>query len=167
MSKRKFIVLFAATIGIYQVYWFYENWRLYRDNSDEKIWPVARAIFSIFFVHSLFRILDRKLQGSGHRMYWNARSNATILVVLIIVNSMLGNAINTLSSPYVDFLSVATLVPLAFVYCKAQVVINVCCDDPEGTRNDTLTWQNYSWCALGLASWALSLFGLYLKLHNA
>ena len=53
----KFIVLFLATFGIYSVYWFYRNWKLYKIHNNEDIYPVARAIFSIFFVQKVISLV--------------------------------------------------------------------------------------------------------------
>ncbi len=57
-SQRKLVVLFIVTFGAYPVYWFYKNWALYKKNAEKKIMPLLRAIFYIFFTHSLFRIVE-------------------------------------------------------------------------------------------------------------
>lgn len=54
VSIKKFTILFMATFGFYSIYWFYRNWKMSKAKYRDDIWPVARGIFSIFFVHSLF-----------------------------------------------------------------------------------------------------------------
>ena len=54
VSVKKFTILFFFTIGMYVLYWFYGNWKRYKAYSGKNIWPVPRAIFAIFFTHSLF-----------------------------------------------------------------------------------------------------------------
>ena len=39
VSKTKFVVLFLATLGVYAVFWFYRNWRMYREHTGQKLWP--------------------------------------------------------------------------------------------------------------------------------
>jgi hypothetical protein len=61
VSERKFYLLFIATLGMYSVYWFYQNWATYKAGSSygssdaASIWPLGRTILAIFFVHALFR----------------------------------------------------------------------------------------------------------------
>ena len=55
VSKIKFLVLFFATFSLYGVYWNFKNWSLYKNYHNDDIWPIMRAIFSVFFTHSLFR----------------------------------------------------------------------------------------------------------------
>ena len=54
VSVTKFIVMTVATLGFYELYWFYRNWKLIRERDGTAIMPVWRAIFSIFFIRSLF-----------------------------------------------------------------------------------------------------------------
>lgn len=59
VAPAKFCLLFFFTLGMYHVYWFYMQWARYRRGHPEvTIWPVARAIFSVFFAHSLANRLD-------------------------------------------------------------------------------------------------------------
>lgn len=163
VSKKKFYSLFIATMGLYTVYWFYKNWSLYRDASGEKIWPIPRAIFSIFFVHSLFRKVQEKMERSGVTYDWNSNSLAGIVVALIIISNVLDNtSAKSIGSPYTDWLSVIILVPLVFTMHKAQLAINVSCDDAEGKSNDAFTWANYVWLTLGCMLWILAMIGLFV-----
>jgi hypothetical protein len=59
VSILKFVTLSFLTCGIYEVYWFYMNWRHIRARERTRIWPVPRAIFSIFYCYRCFsRIRD-------------------------------------------------------------------------------------------------------------
>lgn len=48
VSEGKLITLYIISFGLYGVYWFYMNWKLQQAKMDKKIFPVMRAIFSIF-----------------------------------------------------------------------------------------------------------------------
>ena len=58
VGPAKLVVMSVVTLGLYQVFWFYQNWRQVRDVHGEDIWPVPRAIFSVIFCFSLFRRLE-------------------------------------------------------------------------------------------------------------
>ncbi len=60
VSVKKLILMSIFTLGLYQVYWFYKNWRLIRENEGWKVHAGIRAFFAIFFCYSLIkRILER------------------------------------------------------------------------------------------------------------
>ena len=48
VSTLKFWVMMITTLGIYRVYWSYKHWALYKAKTGQSMWPVMRAIFSIF-----------------------------------------------------------------------------------------------------------------------
>jgi len=55
VSKTKLILMSLCTFGIYEVYWFYKNWELIKERTGKKMRPFWRAMFAIFFCHSLFK----------------------------------------------------------------------------------------------------------------
>lgn len=160
ISPTKMMVLFIATLGAYQLYWHYKNWRNHQQLSlahgspDADIWPWARMIFSVFFVHSLFR--EVKALGDAHQREtdFDVGTQATIMVVLMIVSTILGRIPETSSySLMAQFLSLILLVPTMFVYRNAQRFINTSCGDPEGASNANFTTANYIWIVLGAILW--------------
>src|SRR5579863_5993031 len=55
----KFSLMSIATGGIYELYWFYRNWRLLRDRDDPQISPFWRAFFAPLWTFSMgFRFTD-------------------------------------------------------------------------------------------------------------
>src|SRR5437016_3978380 len=71
VAPTKFLVLAIGTLGLYQVYWFYKNWALL-NVKHQSYWPVARAIFAIFFVYPLFKEIEGELEKrpDGARHEW-------------------------------------------------------------------------------------------------
>jgi hypothetical protein len=66
VSIFKLVLLSVLTLGIYELYWFYQNWKLIRDREGSDIWPVPRAIFTVFFCHACFaRIRDFETPAAG------------------------------------------------------------------------------------------------------
>jgi len=54
VSRRKLIVLSIFTLGIYQTYWFYKNWMLFKHRTRRDINPLARALLAFFYCDDLF-----------------------------------------------------------------------------------------------------------------
>jgi hypothetical protein len=166
VSQTKFLVLFFATMSVYSVYWFYRHWRVYRDvKNDIGIWPIPRGIFSIFFAHSLFRVIDERLKTIRAGYIWSPSALATGWVVLSILSNILSRIATRMDSIGLDLLSVALILPLAFCLLGAQKAANRACGDVDGESNNTFTAANYAWIALGLIFWLASLWGLYI-LHT-
>ena len=160
VSVRKFTILFFATLGMYSIYWFFKNWFLYKCETGEKIWPVPRALFSIFFAHSLFSKIQDKLAHGGIRFPWNPSTMATLYVVVSISSNILERmAEKEIWSPYSDVLSFMILPVLYFTLLVPQKAINHAEQDPEGSSNSRLTFANYIWIALGLALWGVGILG--------
>jgi hypothetical protein len=55
VGEAKLFTLSVCTLGLYQVFWFDRQWRYARLRSDERILPLARAIFAPLWCFSLFR----------------------------------------------------------------------------------------------------------------
>jgi hypothetical protein len=161
VSRSKLLILFYATLGAYTLYWFWRNWKLHKIRRKLDLWPVARAIFSIFFAHSLNREIEYRVSRGGHRHDWSPNAWATVYVVSTIA----GNILDRLSTmgigwPAVDIASLLFLLPTGYALVRSQVAANIACDDPEATQNRHLTMANYVWIVLGLMLWALLLLGL-------
>jgi hypothetical protein len=163
VSTLKFTALFVATLGMYQVYWFYKNWRQYKQASGNwDIWPVPRAIFAIFFIHALFRHVNAKLERQDGAAEWNHRLHATVLVIFSLMTTLLDRLGEKLiGSPVSDILALSLLIPMYFLYASAQQRINFACGDPEGVSNSRFTWANHVWLVLGVLIWFLAIYGLY------
>lgn len=147
VGTRKFILMFIFTFGLYTVYWMYKQWDYYRDSvsygdSEGRIWPIMRAIFSVFYFHSLFR---RVREHAAPRLdEWEYRTHATILVVLSLVERVIDKMSGREFSNW-DALGIILLAPMCYFYVKAQQLINESCGDPKGSQNARMTAANYGW----------------------
>jgi hypothetical protein len=60
VSPFKFGVMATCTLGLYELYWFYKNWKLVKVREGSKIVPLVRGIFSLIFCFKLIsKIRDR------------------------------------------------------------------------------------------------------------
>lgn len=161
VAPRKFLILMIGTLGGYQIYWFYRNWKL-QNQISQAYWPVARAIFAVFFTHALFRLVDDTLRKAQSTYTWGHQALATIFVVSAIVSQGCTRlASRDVGSPVTDLLGFAALAPVVWALYKAQDAINHASGDPQGLSNDQITGANIAWLAFGALLWLLTLFGLF------
>lgn len=164
VSRRKLLTLGILTVSLYFVYWHYRNWQLTKIRNDESLWPIPRAIFSIFFTHSLFTEINELIKTRRIEYQWNPMAMATIIVVVTIAANVFDRlAGRSLGSPTTDFISIGLTLLLAFLYVSPQKAINIACGDPDGSSNARFTVANWAWILLGLVFWALVLLGVYAE----
>jgi len=169
VSRTKLAVLFIATLGLYQFYWFYKNWSNYKlravvdAGADRSIWPVARALFAVFFTHALFNAIKAHGRDKAALAGWRNKSQATMLVVTMILANVLDRLSSRgIGSPVTDIASFLVLALLLSQFLNAQQMINVACGDPDGESNSRFTQANYVWIGLGAIAWILILIGTFL-----
>ncbi len=162
VSLTKLNVMYIATFGMYTLVWFYQNWKLQQVSMEKKIRPVWRAVFSIFFTHSLFEKIHKKTEEREIEN-WAHQSFATLFVVFAIIGSIsdkIFEKIESLSSlaPLAILLS---MLPLLALY-QAQKRVNIVNDDIDGKLNGNFTAVNIVFIILGIIWWALVIFGSFI-----
>jgi len=150
ISLNKFIFLCIISFGMYQIWWTYKTWRFFKQKEKSDIIPVARTIFSIFFLHSLFsRILDYAKAKNYSGSY-----SATALFIGYLVVSFLSR----LPEPFwvVSILSFTFLIPPfnALNYAKQNST------DFVVTEETSFSTRQIILAIVGLIFWALVIVGL-------
>lgn len=163
VSPRKFLLLFVTTLGMYQLYWFYMHWARFRTVNRQKMLPIARAAFSIFFTHALTRQIDNRLRRDDRPYPWSASGVATVYVALAVTMNIFDRlAFREIGSPITDLIGMALVPVLAVTGVRIQKAANLACGDPEGESNQHLTWANWIWLVIGALFWILCLLGFFL-----
>jgi len=88
-----FCLLSFFTFGLYTIYWFYKCWRFFKDSYEWDIYPVWRAIFTVFFTHSLLETINDLAIEKGRSGISNNNTYATGYVVVAIVQRFLDQLI--------------------------------------------------------------------------
>lgn len=65
VSVTKLVVLSFCTLGLYQIYWFYKNWKIIKEQEQVHMMPFWRAIFSLFFCYDLFEKIKKTASNVG------------------------------------------------------------------------------------------------------
>ncbi len=125
----RLVFLSVITFNLYQVYWFYKNWRFFKEKEKLEISPFWRAIFSVIFIYSILkRIFGLTKKKDLNK--WHSPVVLTILWILLEfmglldnIPQFLGDQMSVLS--YV-LLLLATILPLlsVLVLIPAQRLLN-------------------------------------------
>jgi len=165
VSPKKFLLLFIGTLGMYQLYWFYENWRKYKYENNLSLWPVPRAIFSIFFTHSLFRKINEELGFKEGKEKWDYATAATLFVLFTLISNA-DSLFDRVFGELISIFIVLVMVPLtAWVLYGAQLKINLACGSVDGEENSKITGVNIIWLVVGGLLWLMFIFFIVLAIN--
>jgi hypothetical protein len=163
VSIKKFWTLYILTLGTYQIYWNFKHWASYKKATDSKLWPVARAIFALFFYHKLNEEIHAQAARNQVTLRWDHKMIATLMVVLAVGNGVLSRfgekIFGALTS---NFLVLLILPALGYLMSIVQNAANKVSGDPGGSRNSDFTPLNYLWMFLGVCFWLLMLIGVWI-----
>ncbi len=163
VSVLKVVLLNMATFSLYSFYWFWRHWKLHKIDKRLDIWPIPRAIFSLFFAHSLNQEIDHRISRNGDRHRWSPNLWATLYVGAVIA-SRIADRLPEEMVP-ADVTLVVTMIAVAAIswaLAQAQRAANIACGDPDAQANRRLTDINWLWLVLGGLFWALILLALAL-----
>lgn len=170
VGEKKAWLLFVATFGLYQVYWFYKHWVYIKEQEGSSIWPAPRAIFSYFFCHSLFRKISSNHEKSGRLSTWNPNASATVYIICTLVSNgtdRIADKLESYSAVAVILIGIVALIASISTMISAQTHINDLAKDAHLELNTSLSWANYIWIALGSVLWILSIAGIIATVNPA
>ncbi|WPN98880.1 hypothetical protein [Pseudomonas sp. MUP55] len=167
ISKTKLLTLSLLSFGLYTYIWSYKNWSLYKKANQLDIWPLARAVFFIFFMHQLYRRADDRIARSGRKFDFDFEQWATVFVVVTVGSRLFEVAANRIEAWFAYKPLVLLAIPLcAYVLQQAQGLINFAAGDPEGQSNARFNLWNYLVIVPGVVMWGMTLLGLWAIYHR-
>lgn len=160
VSQKKFFALFFASFGLYTIYWFWENWTIWKQRTESKIWPVPRALFNIFFAHSLFNKMHSDASHVSSSKLPSLQLAATVFILCQIAINVIDSFIpdDTVTPGMVMlilFLAISSL-----CLWQAQKQANIASLDSEGRQNSKFSIANYLWVVFGSIFWLLICVGM-------
>ncbi len=122
VAENRFWILTITSFGLYELYWFYKNWKAVKLASRPDIWPVARAFFAVFFVHDLFNLVADLGKKHGYTNLAKPGTLATIYIVYLVVSNLWNKAppLGALDFP---IMVISVLAPV-FIIWPVQAAIN-------------------------------------------
>jgi hypothetical protein len=150
VSRPKLFIMSIATFGLYEAYWFYQNWRLVKRRTDRHFNPFWRTLVAWFFCYSLFK----EVKESG-RFQGRVTFSPGLLTVAWIGLSFCG----LLPSPFdlVGLLSVLALFPIQKTVNDLNAVLA-----PNHNPNRRLSGWNIAIVVVGGLLFLLTLVGTFL-----
>lgn len=121
ISVNKFIFLSFISFGLYQIWWIFKAWRFFLIKDKLNIMPAARAVFSIFFLYSLFNRIKNHAKEQG---YINDFSLGWMYLAYLITTLLV-----YLPEPYwlISLCDIIFLIPAfkALNYAQKQIVTTI------------------------------------------
>jgi hypothetical protein len=152
VSLVKLSVLSVFSLGIYDIYWFYQHWKRERDATGTKLSPLLRAVFGVIFAYSLFRRI--RDAGAHAHVLPSVSAGAMAFAYFIWVGTW------RLPDPY-WLLSVFSFVPLLPVQRAANAINTQIA--PEADRNTQFSGANVALIVCGVLMLSLIVLGLFLS----
>ncbi len=113
VATHKLVVMSICTLGLYELYWAYQQWKRIRLTSHESISPFWRAVFAPLWGFSLFNHVKGIATGRHVHFGWSGGLLGLTYLVL--------NVSWRLPDPY-WLVSFTTFVPLAIVQKSINVL---------------------------------------------
>src|SRR3989344_6020471 len=90
VSTTRLMVLSILTFNLYPFFWFYRNWQAVKKSQGTDIYPLLRAIFSIFFCNNLFVRVLRSAKDNGYADSYSPGWLAAAYIALLFAGNALG-----------------------------------------------------------------------------
>ena len=151
VSITKLVVMNLATVGMYQLYWFYKHWVAIKRRTRENISPVWRTFFSVIWCYSCFS----HIHDEARRHKVDNWISVGSLAAGWAITSLLGR----LPDPWwmISLGSFLFLIPIQRQANALNAKVA-----PGADRNERFTWANWLWLGVMGCLWALVLIGLML-----
>ncbi len=121
----KLWVMSIATMGFYLIYWFERQWRYTQARTRQSMMPFWRGVFSIFFVHRLFREIVAYAHDRRVEVLMNPNSSATMFVALSVGSRLVRRLGGAMGAPgLVGILSLVMFAASISPIAMAQREIN-------------------------------------------
>jgi hypothetical protein len=140
----RLILLSIASLGIYEAYWIYKNWRFVKERDRLDIRPFWRGMFGVFFCHSLLKRIhaDEETCAVLVPSFWPG-GLATGWVILIILGNLIGRA------PGIGATIIAGIMPSYLFLAPVQKYINSV-TERRSPRASYYSWSLGHFVCLGI-----------------
>lgn len=158
VSTTKLLLLTLCSFQLYLLYWMYCQWDAVRNSPINRrdLSPFWRTVFSVFFVHELFRGMRQRTSEAGVAGGTSESMLATIYVVALIIGSV-GDRLHIPGAWLISF-----LVILPVYVMQGEVNAAVAKTNPHADMNTRYTPLNIVVIVLGGLLWVLAIIGLLL-----
>jgi hypothetical protein len=93
MSLARLALLSIFTAGLYNLYWFYRNWKFVKQYDGSRIWPFWRAVFTIIWMWPLLY----KIRHSARRQGYDHSYSPVVVGTMFVLLTMGAKAVTYIS----------------------------------------------------------------------
>ncbi len=183
VSIERLLLMGFITQGTYICYWIYRNWRYLKERLSLSISPVARGLFWVFFIHTLFGRINGDAEA---RAVKNPAFSSSVLATMTLVTALVGVGLpfmmplfspRDLSTPtsittYIVIMLVigavsiiCSFLPILFFIPVQNYINSVNSTRDPGIKNHPLTFMQYVFIAFGVLTLA-SRFMAFVSLTS-
>ena len=152
VDGTKVLILSILSFGLYGIWWIYKSWRFFKEKDGLDIMPAARAIFSIFFLYSLFENIQQYARFNGYQKSYSSGA--------LFAGQIIFSIASRLPEPY----WLISVVSSFFLLAPANA-LNFAIENSEQYKATTVSGFNGRQIAvlvIGGILWMLVLAGLFL-----
>lgn len=150
VDGNKFIILFIFSLGLYAIWWMYKSWKIFQEKEEPNMMPAARAIFGLFWAHSLFERIQKFAKSNGHTSTYNSG--------LLFIGYFLMNLSSRLPDPIGLIAIFAFLFFIPPVQAFNFAIMNS--EDYDGEEVARYSARQMVVVGLGALMWSLMILGL-------
>ena len=154
VSPLKLAVMSVCTFGLYEVFWFYWNWKLLKAQGHD-VWPAPRAFFGIFFCHSMFGEVRDRSEAMGIE----PRLSSTAMAWGWVISQFTWRAPGIFGLLF--FLSVVFMMPV-----QARINRINAAAAPGHDPNDRFTLWNWVAIVVGGGLMLFTVIGLFVQARH-
>lgn len=160
ISESRFVLMSIFTLGIFETYWIYKNWQYIKEKDNLDIMPFWRAMFGIFFLHSLLSSIEEDHElNLIEKATFSGANLATVWVIMMVIGNILGK----FDDISINIFGILIALPSFLCLLPVQKYIN----QVNNTFNPDSTYAEWSFgqvlCLLvGIPLFALVLVGIFL-----
>lgn len=151
VSPVKLAIMATVTFGLYELYWFYKNWKLVKQRTKNNIMPFWRAFFGIIWCYPFFGEVGDAIKSRG----LSFPTSPGFLAAGWIILSLMWR----LPNPYwlVSFLAPLALVPVQNTINQLNAAVA-----PDHDPNSRFSGWNIAGIVIGGIFFVIAFFGAFL-----
>ncbi|UVL88881.1 hypothetical protein [Pseudomonas sichuanensis] len=164
VSPKKLALMSFFSLGLYWWFCFHRHWVHQRCATGDRIWPLARAFFLIFYLYPLIRRLDRDLVRAGLGRRWSPAALFLLYLAVMICQIGSGLMVDAIDPLWFLPFAIGAYALLIWVEVKLQQAANLLAGDPQGAQNSRMSWANWIWMTPGLLLWGVVVLSITVSL---
>jgi len=152
VSILKLVVMSIVTLGIYEVYWFYKNWKLIQERTNTDIRPFWRGVFLVFYCHPFFK--EVRKESAAH--FSETETSPLLITVVYIIFKVACK----LPEP---FYLICYLCPFVLIPIQTEINRLNSSAAPHHDPNTRFTGWNIFGVVVGGIAFVLVVIGSFMK----